>query len=107
MQPLLHRSTTGAVALKFSHTYIKIKFMWWGNFCCPILQNPGHLFTIVKRVQFFLGTILIEIIITRVAWFQDKGLGVLLLLVTKATAIEVAVMYFEENYLIVDSGGAA
>ena len=93
--------------LKFSHTYTKIKFMWWGNFFLSHTSKSRAPFHRCKGSSVFWGTILIEIIITRVAWFQDKGLGVLLLLVTKAAAIEVVAMYFEENYLIVDSGGAA
>ena len=41
-----------------------------------------------------------------VASYQDEGLDVLVLNMYKCKVIKVAVMSIEENYLIVDRGGA-
>ena len=45
-------------------------------------------------------------VIARVSWFQDGGLGVFILCVTKVAIIEVAIISIKENHLIVYSGGA-
>ena len=58
-------------------------------------------------LQFCIHPIIIDMLVYIVAFFQDKGLDILVLHVTKYAASEVAVMFIEENYFIVDSGGAA
>ena len=44
-------------------------------------------------------------VITRVTYFQDKELDVLILHVTKGVVIEVAVMSIKEMHFIADRGG--
>ena len=59
------------------------------------------------RLHFFIRIIITGLVVHIVAWFQDEGLDVLVLHITKCEFIKVAVMYIEENYFIVDSGGTA
>ena len=58
------------------------------------------------RLHFLLGTIIIGLVISIVACFQGKGLDIFSLHVMKCVVVKVAVMSIEENFLIVDSGGA-
>ena len=72
-----------------------------------IIQYPWHLCIIVTGLKFFIRPIIIGMAVSRFALFQEKGLDILGLHVTKWAVSEVAVMYTEENYLIVEIGGAA
>ena len=70
----------------------------------PILQHPGRLRNIVKILQFYIGPIVVWPVFIRVAYFQGKGLDLLVLLVTKGEFVELAVMSIKLKDFIVDSG---
>ena len=72
-----------------------------------ILQHLGHLFIIVMRLQSYTRPIIIGLVVSKVAYFQGKGLDILAFHVAKCVVVEVAAMFTKENYFIVDSGGAA
>ena len=76
------------------------------HFCCRIFQNPHIIHLIVKRLHFGIWAIIIGLVVDRVACFQDERLDVLVLQMYTCAVIKVAVMSIEENYLIVDRGGA-
>ena len=46
-------------------------------------------------------------VLSRIACFQEKGLDILVPHVRNCAVFKLAIMSIEENYLIVDSGGAA
>ena len=59
------------------------------------------------RLQFSIQPIIIGLFVSRVAYFQVKGLDVLVIHISKCDVIEVADIYIEENYLIIDNEGSA
>ena len=59
------------------------------------------------RLQFSIQPIIIGLFVSRVEYFQGKGMDVLVIHITKCWVIEVADVYIEENYLIIDNEGAA
>ena len=75
------------------------------KFCGPVLNHAGHLGTIVKGLQFFIGFIVIGIVITRVALSQDEGSDILILQITMGSVIKFYGISMKEKYLIVDRGG--
>ena len=59
------------------------------------------------RLQFSIQPIIIGLFISKVAYFQGKGMDVLVIHITNCSVIEVADVSIEENDLIIDNEGAA
>ena len=73
----------------------------------PIIQHTGLLCINLIRLHFSIWPIIFWLVVSRVNWFQYKGLDILVLCVTNCAVVKMDVMYTEENYFIVDSGGGA
>ena len=67
-----------------------------------ILQNPVCLGIILKMLQFCSGPIFAGLFFNRVVWFQGEGLDFLVLRVTNVVVVEVADIYIEETFSIID-----
>ena len=92
--------------LKESHNSTKNNFMWRYDVFHPIIKYPGRIGTIVKKLKFFIGTIVIGMVATRVSWIQGKWLDILVLQVMKGVATEAAFILIKEMDFIVNMGGS-
>ena len=71
----------------------------------PTLYYPVNLETIVTRLQFCIVVIIVELVVAKLTWLQDKELDVLFLRVTKELVIKATFMSNEDCF--VGRGGAA
>ena len=75
--------------------------------CCPIFQHQHGLRLIIKILQFGIWFIIIRLGIDIFACFKDEGLDASVIYRYKCVVIKMTAMSIQENYFIVDRGGAA